>query len=288
MGVVVAQDAHTIEAVAQVAQEGLVEPVLYGLRELIRPIWDAASGGRALPEVIAADDEDACVAAAISDARRGQLELVMKGKLETGALMKAVVNRETGIRVSDHMSLIAMMESPYYHKVFAITDVGLMTYPELEQKKDILLNAVAVFHRLGVPEPKVGVLAAVEKANAKMPDSMDAASLKNLYRQGELSGCVVEGPISYDLCVDKEAAQIKEFHSPVAGDADILLVPNIVAGNLLAKSLTCTGGAKTCGVVSGAQIPVIVTSRAATAEDKYMSIVLAAVLSQGPREENAK
>ena len=172
------------------------------------------------------------------------------------------------------------MESPYYHKLFAVTDVGLMMYPSLEQKKIIIENAVGIFNALGETLPKVGVLAAVEKVNPKMPETVDAAKLKEMNMDGTLSGCIVEGPISYDLCMDCEAAAIKEYTSPVAGDPDILLVPNIVSGNLVAKCLTCSGAAKTCGIVSGAKVPIILTSRSAPAEDKYRSIVLSAVVGR--------
>ncbi len=201
----------------------------------------------------------------------------MKGKLETGALMKAVVNRETGIRRGGALSIVAMMESPYYHKVFAVTDVGLMTYPTLEQNKAIVENAVRLFRSLGHERPKVAILAAVEKANDKMPDTLDARALKEMNLNGELPDCIVEGPISYDLCMDKESAAIKGYDSPVAGDPDMLVVPDIVAGNILAKCLTCTGGAKTFGTVCGAKVPIVITSRSAPAEDKNRSIILAAV-----------
>jgi phosphotransacetylase len=277
MGVVAAQDYHTLEAVARAAARDIVKPVLYGPKALIAPIWETASDGAALPETIECADVAESVASALQDVRAGTLDCVMKGKLETGPLMKAVVNRDTGIRLSNTLSIVAIMESPYYHKLFGVTDVGLMTYPTLEQKKSILENAVRLFRSLGVEKPKAAVLAAVEKVNEKMPDTLEAHALKEMNLKAELPNCVVEGPISYDLCMDKEAAAIKGYESPVAGDPDILLVPDIVAGNILAKSLTCTGGAKTCGTVLGAMVPIIVTSRSAPAEDKFRSIVLAAL-----------
>lgn len=280
MGVIVAQDAHTLEAVANAAAEGVVTPVLYGRRDLIAPLWAAVSQRAPLPEIKECTTESQCIASALADVNAGSLDCIMKGKLETGTLMKGVVDRETGIRNSDALSAVAMMESPHYHKIFAITDVGLMTYPTLPQKKALVGNAVRLFQALGVKQPKVAALAAVEKVNEKMPETVDAHALKEMNVRGELPGCVVEGPISYDLCMDPEAAAIKGYQSPVAGAPDILLVPDIVTGNILAKSLTCTGGAKTFGIVCGAKVPIVLTSRAAPAEDKYRSIVLAAVVAQ--------
>lgn len=276
LAVAAAHDEHTLQAVVQAVKERLVEPILIGDPERIQSIWTAIAGGLPLPTVVAASDDEACAKHAVAMAREKQVDCIMKGKLETGTMMRAVVNRESGIRDSKVMSLIAVMDSPYYHKLFAVTDVGLLTYPTLEQKVGVIENAVELFHRLGVETPKVAVLAAVEKENPKMPETVDAARLKEMGAQGEISGCIVEGPISYDLCMDAEAAKVKGYQSPVAGDPDILVVPDIVAGNLLSKSLTCSGGAHTCGTVWGAKVPIILTSRSAPTEDKYMSIILSA------------
>lgn len=190
--------------------------------------------------------------------------------------MKVLVNRERGIRKSDTMSLVAFMESPYYHKVFAITDPALLTYPTKEQKKVAIANAVEAFHVLGVKEPKVAVLAAVEKVNPKMKETVEAGEIK----EEGVAGCVIEGPISYDLALDPEAAKVKGYASPVAGDADLLVVPDLLSGNIAAKSITVAGGGRTGGVVLGAKVPVLLVSRAASADDKYMSIVLAALVGK--------
>ena len=197
----------------------------------------------------------------------------MKGKIETGALMKVLVNKEKGIRKGDVMSLLAFMESPNYHKVFAITDVGLLTYPNKDQKRAAIINAVEAFHALGIESPKVAILAAVEKVNPKMPETVEADEIK---REG-ISGAIVEGPISYDLAMDPESAKIKGYSSPVAGDADILVVPDIVSGNIAAKTVTVIGGGRTGGTVLGALVPVLLVSRSATADDKYMSVVVSAL-----------
>lgn len=271
-----AEDIHTLEAIAKAVADDLIEPVLIGNQTEIKTIMQQI----AMPEkgitIIHIEDAAACVQKAADLASAGEVDCIMKGKVETGVLMKVLVNREHGIRKHDVMSLLAFMESANYHKVFAITDVGLLTYPDKEQKRAATLNAIAAFHALGVEQPKVAVLAAVEKENTKMPETVDAAWLK----ASGISGGIIEGPISLDLAMDPEAAQVKGYQSPVAGDADILVVPDIVSGNVLAKSITVIGGGNTGGVVLGALVPVLLVSRSATAADKYMSIVLAALIGK--------
>lgn len=278
IGVVAAQDEHTLDAVLMAAKDGLVFPVLLGDAAEIRRLLSHYQYSEEIVEIIDIESPEECALKAAKMVKEGKLDCIMKGKLETGAIMKVLVNKEHGIRKSSTMSLIAFMESPYYHKIMAITDVGLLTYPNLDQKKAMIENAKDAFSALGVHNPKVAVLTPVEKVNPKMPETIEADELKNMNKEGIISGCIVEGPISYDLAVDKKAAEVKGYNSPVSGDADILVVPNIVAGNILAKSLTCTGGAKTAGIVMGAMVPLVITSRSAAVEDKYMSIVLSALI----------
>ena len=284
LAVVVAQDEHTLEAVTVAANKGIIDPMLIGDRDQILTILGGFSERPANPTIIDIKDPTEAVQKGADLVRSGEVDCIMKGKLETGAMMKILVNRERGIRKRDTMSLMAMMESPYYHKVFAITDVGLLTYPDFEQKKDMIANAVSAFHALGVSHPKVSILAAVEKVNPKMQVTVDAAKLKEMGYE-IAPDCTIEGPISYDLAMDSESAKIKGYDSPVSGDSDILVVPDIVAGNLLAKGLICTGGGKTCGCVLGAMVPLIIISRSASAEDKYMSIVLAALIGRSMEDE---
>lgn len=277
LGVIEAHDEHTLEAVAWAVRDELVVPTLIGRGDEIKRIWSRVSD-LPVPRVVNTADTAESLDAAMMAVNLGQLDCIMKGKLETATLMKAVLNRDTGIRGDGSLSLVALMESPGYHKVFGITDVGLMTYPTLSQKEILINNAVGVFRKLGVECPKVGVIAAVESLNPKMPETVDAHELKQMNLSGRIKNCIVEGPISYDLCMEADAARIKGYESPVAGDADILVVPDIVVGNVLSKSITSTGGGRTCGTVCGAKVPIILTSRSATADDKYMSLVLASVL----------
>lgn len=278
IGIIAAHDEHTLEAAALSLKEKISEPVLYGNTEKIKNIWQRLCPEIPIPQMVHEPDNEKSLDAVISDVKHHNLDGIMKGNIETGTLMKAIVNKNNGICKSACMSLLAMMQSPYYHKVFAVSDVGLLTYPSLEQKKYIIKNAVAVFHKLGIPQPKVAVLAAIEKVNPKMPETIEAARLKEMAQQGIIKDCLIEGPISYDLCMDKSSADIKGFKSSIAGDPDILIVPDIVSGNLLSKSLTCTGGAITCGTVVGGCVPIILTSRSASVQDKYLSIVLASAI----------
>ena len=274
VAVVPAQDEHTLEAISHAYKDGMVEPVLIGDEPKIREILAQIGTDADKMTIIHVEDPVEAIQKAADMARDGEVDCIMKGKTETGALMKVLVNRERGIRKNDTMSLLAFMESPNYHKVFAITDVGLLTYPSKEQKKAAIQNAVEAFHALGVEQPKVAILAAVEKVNPKMKETVEAAEIK----EEGVDGCIIEGPISYDLAMDPASAPIKGYVSPVAGDADLLVVPDIVSGNIAAKTITVIGGGKTGGVVLGAKVPVLLVSRAASADDKYMSIVIAALV----------
>ncbi|RHB37241.1 phosphate butyryltransferase [Enterocloster aldenensis] len=277
VAVVAAHDGHTLEAVARAAKDGMISPVLIGNEDEIRRLMKELDFDGSLAEIIPMDDPVECARKAVELAKEGRADCIMKGKLETGTLMKVLVNKETGIRKNDVMSLLAFMESPHYHKVFAITDVGLLTYPTQEQKKAAIENAVEAFHSLGVMEPKVAVIAAVEKVNPKMKETVEADAIK---AEG-VNGCVIEGPISYDLAMDSGSAVIKGYESPVAGDADLLVMPDIVSGNVAAKTITCIGGGRTGGTVLGAMVPVLLVSRSASADDKYMSIVISALIGTG-------
>lgn len=274
VAVVPAQDEHTLEAISHAYRDGMVEPVLIGDEPKIREILAQIGTDADKMTIIHVEDPTEAIQKAADMARDGEVDCIMKGKTETGALMKVLVNRERGIRKNDTMSLLAFMESPNYHKVFAITDVGLLTYPSKDQKKAAIQNAVEAFHALGVEQPKVAILAAVEKVNPKMKETVEAAEIK----EEGVEGCIIEGPISYDLAMDPAYAPIKGYVSPVAGDADLLVVPDIVSGNIAAKTITVIGGGRTGGVVLGAKVPVLLVSRAASADDKYMSIVIAALV----------
>ncbi len=276
VAVVCAHDEHTMEAVQKAENEGLVKSVLIGKSAEIKGILKKLDFQKEDSEIIDVEGDLETSYKAVEIIREGKADFIMKGKIQTGDLLKAVVDKEKGLRTGKVMSHIAFNEVPNYHKLIATTDGGMMMYPDLAKKKQILENAVDTLISLGYEKPKVAALAAVEKVNPKMPESVDAGALKDMYLNGELENCIVEGPISYDLTMSKESAEIKGFESPVTGDADIMLVPNITVGNILGKSLIYSAGAKMAGFIVGAKVPIVLTSRGSTSEEKYLSLVLSA------------
>jgi len=276
VAVVEAHDNHTLEAVIDAKKDGIIEGMLIGNEEKIKEILTANGADPSDYQIIGTNALEESLQIAVENINAGKATAIMKGKLETGQFMKAIVNKQNGLLAGGLLSLVGLYEHANYHKLLAVTDQGLNTYPDLNGKKNLIINAVGLLKKLGVEEPKVAVLAAVEKVNPKMPESVDGAELKKMNQEGEITGCIVEGPISFDLAVKQGAAAIKGYESPVAGDADVLVVPDIAAGNILVKCMTDYAGAMTAGTILGAKVPVIVTSRSAEASDKYYSIALAA------------
>lgn len=280
VAVVAAHEEHTLESLIQARRDGLITPILVGDEGEIRAIFKRLHEDPDSFEIVSADGVDDCLAKSVELIHSGRANILMKGKLETGQIMKAVIDKKNDLKRGGLISLMGFYSLPSYHKLFAVSDMGMNTYPDLEGKRHILENAVHVLRALGVEEPKVALLSAVETVNPKMPDSVDGGKLKELNQIGEIKGCIVEGPIAFDLATSKEAAVAKSYQSPVAGDADLLVVPDIVCGNVLVKCLTGLAGAKTAGLVVGAKVPIILTSRSAEASDKYYSIALAAYTAQ--------
>ena len=276
MAVAAANDEHTLEAVFRARKEGIAEPVLVGDKAQIEVILKKM--GESVPEEDIYDCPDAAEAAekAVSLVREGKADFLMKGKLDTKVILKAVVNKKTGLGQGRTMSHFAIMEVPNYHKMVAVVDGGMVPYPTLERKKDIICNTVDTMRAMGYECPKVGVLACVEKVNPKMPETVEGRELREMNQRGEITGCIVEGPISYDCAMSKEIADFKGFESPVAGDADILVAPNIHAGNIMGKMFTVTCRTRMAGFVVGARCPIVVTSRGSSAEEKYLAIAVSA------------
>ncbi len=274
-----AADEHSLEAVYETAKEGLVAPVLVGDKAEIKRIIDKL--GMEVPDedIYDAPDAKESCELAVKLVREGKADFLMKGKVDSGVYLKAVVDKEKGLGKGGVMSHFTMFETPGYHKLLTPVDGGMVTYPTLEQKKAIIENTVETLRDLGYDCPKVGVLACVEKVNPKMPETIEGNELKEMNKRGEIENCIVEGPISYDCAVDKKIAEFKGFESPVSGDVDVLVAPNIHAGNIMGKMLACTCGAKMAGFIVGAKCPVVMTSRGSSSEEKYLSIVLAAAAS---------
>ena len=276
--VAAAHDEHTLQAVFAARRDGLIYPVLVGRREEILSIARALGEDLDPAQVADAGDDAQRAAKSVDLIRAGEGSMLIKGMLPTGTLLKAVVHKETGIRASGVMSHVAILDVPSYHKLLYVTDGGMVVAPDLEQKRHILRNALEFCRFLGYDRPKAAVLCAVETVNPAMPETADGAALKAEGERGEFGPCLVEGPISLDLATDGEAARVKGYRSPVAGDADILLAPSIAAGNLLGKSLYGLAGGEMAGVVLGAKVPITVNSRGATAEEKYWSILICAAM----------
>ena len=281
MAVAAAGDEHTLDAALHARREGIADPVLVGDRAVIMEVL--AKLGETVPECDIYDVPDLAQSAekAVALVREGAAHFLLKGRLDTGILLKAVVNKEHGLGRGGVMSHFTIFEVPSYHKLLAPVDGGMVTYPTLEQKKAIIENSVEALRAIGYDCPKVGVLACAEKLNPKMPETVDGDALKQMNLRGEIKHCVVEGPISYDCAVSREIADFKGFQSPCAGDCDILLAPNIHAGNIMGKMLAVTCGAKMAGFIVGAKCPIAMTSRGSTAEEKYNSIALAALAAAG-------
>lgn len=276
VAVAAAQEHSALEAVFDARAAGIAEPILVGDVEAIRAI--AAELGADLSGVRLLEEKDYAKAAAqaVALVRSGEADVLMKGVLDTSILLKAALNKEAGLNAGRLTSHVAVIESPSYHKLFIVTDAAINIAPDLQGKMDIVANAVAVARSLGVERPKVAMLAAVEKVNAdKMPCTVDAALLTQMNRRGQVKDCIVDGPLALDNAISAESARIKKIVSDVAGDADILVAPDIEAGNVLYKALLDLGGAKGAGIVAGAARPIVLTSRADSRETKLASIALA-------------
>ena len=274
--VVVAHDEHTLEAVFKAKKDDIVEPILIGdkikIKEMLQHLGESIDDD----SIINVDGDAQAAMKAVELINENKADFIMKGKIQTADLLKAVVNKEKGLRTGSVMSHIAIFEMPTYHKLLAVTDGGMMMSPNLFEKKQIIENAVNAFIAMGYVKPKVAVLTAVENVNPKMPETIDAGIIKKMNKSGEIKNCIIEGPISYDLVMSKESAKIKGFDSPVTEDADILLVSNMITGNILGKSLIFSAGAKMAGLIIGAKVPIVLTSRSSSVEEKYLSLVLSA------------
>ena len=277
--VAAAGDTHTLEAVYQASRDGLVNPVLVGDVEQIQRVLDALGWELSGDRVVEAGDEAACAQRAVALVRENCGQMLVKGMLQTKTLLREVVRPDTGIRAERLLSHVAILDVPAYHKLLFLTDGGMVIAPNLEEKREILKNALSLCRFLGYEQPKAAILCATETVDGHMPETEDAAVLKSEGERGDFGSCLIEGPISFDLATDLEAAKLKGYHSPVAGDADILVVPNIAAGNLLGKSLYGMAGGDMAGVVLGAQVPITVNSRSASPEEKYDSIAIAAAMA---------
>lgn len=270
-------DDVSLGALVEAARAGIITPILVGPAEKIRRAATESDVDITPYEVVDAPHSHAAAAGAVEQVRLGRAELLMKGSLHTDELMSEVVRRETGLRTARRISHVFVMDVPTYHKVFAITDAAINIFPGLEDKVDILQNAIDFFVALGQKRPKVAILSAVETINPKIPSTIEAAALCKMAERGQIRGAILDGPLAFDNAISAEAARIKKIDSSVAGDPDILLVPDLEAGNMLLKNLTFLSRADGAGVVLGARVPIILTSRADNQRTRMASCAVAAL-----------
>jgi phosphotransacetylase len=281
--------AHPCESSALVAaleagEKGLITPILVGPAAKIQEV--AQRGGITIGQtrIVDAPHSHGSAAKAVELVRKGEAELLMKGSLHTDELLSAVVARETGLRTGRRISHVFIMDVPTYHKVLIVTDAAINIAPTLEDKVDICQNAIDLATSLGVSTPKVAILAAVETINSKMPATIDAAALCKMADRGQIKGGLLDGPLAFDNAISREAARVKEITSKVAGDPDILLVPDLEAGNMLAKQLSFLANADSAGLVLGAKVPIILTSRADSVRSKIASCAVAVLTAHARRQ----
>ena len=284
--------AHPCEASAlagaiEAGEKKLITPILVGPAAKIREVAAAAGINLGSVRIVEAAHSHESAAKAVALVRSGEAEVLMKGSLHTDELLAAVVARETGLRTGRRISHVFIMDVPTYHKVLIVTDAAINIAPALDDKVDICQNAIDLARALGLEKPKVAILAAVETVNSKMPSTIDAACLCKMADRGQIKGALLDGPLAFDNAISKQAAEIKGITSEVAGDPDILLVPDLEAGNILAKQLTFLANADSAGLVLGARVPIILTSRADSVRSRIASCGVAVIAAHARRRAHA-
>jgi phosphate acetyltransferase len=278
-------ESSALTGAIDAAKLGLIIPILVGPRSKIESTAKAAGIDISKFQVVDAAHSHAAAVRSVELLREGRAELLMKGSLHTDELMGAVVAREGGLRTGRRISHVFVMDVPTYHKVLIITDGAINIAPTLEDKVDICQNAIDLTVALGLKEPKVAILAAVETVNSKMPATIDAAALCKMAERGQIKGARLDGPLAFDNAISKQAAQTKGIVSDVAGDPDILLAPDLETGNMLAKQLTFLANADSAGLVLGAKVPIILTSRADSVRSRIASCGVAMLAAHSRRKQ---
>ena len=276
-------EQSALAGAAEAAAEGLITPIYVGPKARIAEI--AAKGGIDLrgAEIVDAPHSHAAAQQAVALVREGRAELLMKGSLHTDELLGAVVARDSGLRTGRRISHVFIMDVPTYHKVLIVTDAAINIAPSLEDKVDICQNAIDLAVSLGLKQPKVAILAAVETVTSKMPATLDAAALCKMAERGQIRNAILEGPLAFDNAISRDAARTKGIESEVAGDPDILLAPDLEAGNILAKLLNFLAKADSAGLVLGARVPIILTSRADSVRARIASCAVAMLAAHARR-----
>jgi phosphate butyryltransferase len=271
-----ANDQHSLGAVVRAWKENIIEPILIGDKMSIQNICDSFNYDITGLTVIHEPDLEKSVELAVKMASSKQADILMKGKIGTSILLKSALNKEWGLRTGNLLSHFALFEVETYHKVIAVTDVAMNIAPNLQEKIAIVNNSVSCLNRLGYVNPKVAVLGAVEMVNENMEATLDAALLSKMNQRDQIKNCIIDGPLAFDNAVSLESAKHKGIRSEVAGDTDLLLMPDIEVGNVLYKSLVFFAKAKVASIILGAKVPIVLTSRSDSEQAKFDSILLAA------------
>ena len=266
-------------AVIRAWKENIIEPILIGDKEAIRNICESNNYDITGLNIIHEPELERAVELAVRMANSKQVDILMKGKIGSSTLLKSVLNKEWGLRTGNLLSHCALFEVDTYHKVIAVTDVAMNIAPNLQEKIAIVNNAVTCLNRLGYIMPKVAVLGAVEMVNENMEATLDAALLSKMNQRDQIKNCIIDGPLAFDNAISLESAQQKGIRSEVAGDTDLLLIPDIEVGNVLYKSLVFFAKAKVAAIILGAMVPIVLTSRSDSEQAKFDSILLAAAAS---------
>lgn len=276
-------EASALEGAVEAAQKGLIAPLLVGPAAKIAETAQACNIDLGNLPIVDVPHSHAAAKKAVALIAEGKAEILMKGSLHTDELMSAVVSREGGLRTGRRISHVFVMDVPTYHKVLIVTDGAINIAPTLEDKVDICQNAIDLAISLGLEQPKVAILAAVETVTSKMPATIDAAALCKMAERGQITGAILDGPLAFDNAISAQAAETKGIKSAVAGDPDILLAPDLEAGNMLAKQLSFLANADSAGMVLGARVPVILTSRADSVRSRIASCGVAKLVAHARR-----
>jgi len=268
---VCAEDLEALKALSKANEEGVANPVLVGNKEVIKKNLEIV--GKDF-DIIEAETPQESAEKGVRLVSSGAGDLLMKGKIKTSELLKAVLNNDWGLKTGNLLSHVAVVETPYLDRLLIISDGGMIIKPDLTQKVQIIYNALEVAKNMEIQTPKVAILAAVEVVNPNMPETMDAAILTQMNKRGQIKGCIVDGPLALDNAINEQAAKIKNINSEVAGKADILIVPDIHSGNLLGKSAVYLAGGNVAGIVVGAKAPVVLVSRADNDQSKLAAVTL--------------
>ena len=278
-------DSASLVGPIEAAKRGLIEPVLVGPEAKIRAVAAAEGIDLAPYRIVSTEHSHEAAEKAVAMARAGEVEALMKGSLHTDELMAAVVPSATGLRTSRRISHVFIMDVPTYPRPLMVTDAAINIYPTLEVKADIAQNAIELAHILGLEQPKVAILSAVETVNPKIQSTLDAAALCKMADRGQITGGLLDGPLAFDNAISEEAAKTKKIVSPVAGRADILLVPDLESGNMVAKQLQYLAGADSAGIVLGTRVPIVLTSRADTVRTRLASTAVLALIANARRDK---